>query len=472
MRLLLQKNKCALLFVTVLFLTSFVFTANANAQGMSASASDTQELGFKIGKLRLHPGLSLQNVFDTNVSNASDRYDDAAYRNKYPNNSTGKSKADIIHIVGSFKLNYPDDKVAVTLDLMAQYQHFFDLDDAGASDMSSITGRGRFSLMFFRASMFSFGLEDIFTRSVTPKQVGIAQTTDRIHNTAKAMFALKPGGGQLRFFLNYAFDFEKYDDDGTNSDQNWMQHQVNFDWELEFLPKTAVFMQNSFAYRDYYDFTPNPNNNTNVNSPNSMPFTSSIGLMGRITSKLLFNVSVGYGNTFSKNYDSFSHVLARAELIGQFTDTTMLKGGFSRTASPVTTYSWTADNKIYLEFKQWLVNKKLKLYLYSSYSFFQYGTPDQDIILDDGANPDVNDPNLRLDNRSDRLLKLTPSIRYDFLAWLNMEVGYTLSWRDTDYSVERINSDNAVGTDTGYYVSLSYYDYVKHEVFVKLTLAY
>lgn len=465
----LNKISALLLFMVFVGLlmaqSSFVF-----AQGVSAS-NGQDELGFKIGKLRLHPGFSLQNVFDSNVNNTSDKYESAAYTNKFPNSNLKPAKADILHIVGSFKLNYPDDKVAVTVDLMAQYQHYFDLDDSGASDMSSVTGRGRLSLMFFRASMFSFGVEDTFLRSVVPQQVGIAQTNDRIHNTAKALFSLKPGGGQLRFFLNYAFDLERYDG-SSNANQNWMEHTVNFDWELEFLPKTAFFMQNSFAYRDYYDFTSDPTNTTNVNSPNSMPFSTRVGLMGRITSKLLFNASVGYGNSFSDNYESFSHVLAKLELTGQFTDTTMLKGGFARTFAPVTTYSWTADNKLYLEFKQWLVGKKLKLYLYSSYSFIQYGTPDQDIILDEGTNPDTTDPNLRLKNRSDRMLKLTPSVRYDFLAWLNMEVGYTLTWRDTDYVVDRINSDNQIGGDPDYYKSTTYYNYMKHEFFVKLTLSY
>ena len=314
-------------------------------------------------------------------------------------------------------------------------------------------------------------VSDLVTRAVSPKVVGLGTTNDRIHNTALTRIHVKPGGGQLRLFFGYSNDLEHYDQRSARS-QNWDEHTASFEWELEFLPATAVFMRNTFSYRDYWQYSKADNpadgvSTTNTKSPNAMPLKTMIGIMGRITSHFLLNVSAGYGNSFSKNFKSFNNVIAKAEVTGQFTERTALKVGFERDFAPVTTYSYTIDNKIYAEFKQWFFRDSIKLYLFTSYNFIQFGQPDQGISLIQAS---LGQAPVRLTGgRLDRELVMTPSLRFDFLRWLNAEISYTLTWHDTNYFVDRVALR---GSGVGVANTTTYYNFLKHEAMVKLTLAY
>lgn len=433
--------------------------ASAHAQSLEAvQAAKEDSLGFKIGLLRIHPGLTIANVYDTNVQNRS-----AKNKEKIVGD-------DFLKIVGALKLHYPDPRLAFTLDGGISYTRYFGVIDPDSKSLSALEGNGRLALTLFRDAVAGFSLSDQVTRAVSPKVVGIGTTSNRIHNTALGRLHVKPGGGQLRLFFAYANDLERYDQK-TQRSQNWLEHKATFDWELEFLPSTAVFMHNTFGYRDYWQYSKADNpadgvSTVNTKSPNAMPFRTSIGIMGRITSRLLLNVSAGYGNSFSKNFQDFNSAIAKAEVTAQFTDRTALKVGFERDFSPVTTYSFTADNKIYTEFKQWLFRDSFKLYLFCSYNFIQYGDPDPGISLIDASSGAA--PFGLSGNRLDRELVLTPAIRYDFLRWFYAEVSYNLTWHDTNYFVERVTRSS----DGSYPTTRTYYDYVKHEAMVKLTLAY
>ncbi len=448
------------------------------AQEVSAE----RERGFKVGKLRLHPGLSLQNVFDSNVSNASDRYDNADYLARYfpsgrGNNGPQSNYDDVLHIVGAFKLDYPDDTVAVTLDTQLGYVRYFGIDNSDTSNLSSLSASGRLTADFFRASVVGFTLSDTFTRSTDVQQVGLAVTNDRIHNRGQARLNIRPGGGQLRFFVGYINDLEIYDDD-AQANQNWLEHTFNADWELEFLPETAVFMRNSFSMRDYYDFDANRDEDTtNSDSPDAMSLRITAGIYGRIASFFLLNLAVGYGRSFSDNFDDFNSAVAKVEAIFQLVSRTQFKAGYERSFSPVTTFSYLNEDKLYLEFRQWLFSDAFKLYLYGAYSFLNYGGTDAGVDVDDNAANVYSLVDFQADaglgKRSDRMLSTTASLRYDFLVWLWMELGYKFTWRDTDYFIERINSEFDRNTDPNqFYVSATYYDFIKHEGFLKLTFAY
>lgn len=429
-----------------------------------------QELGFKIGKLRLHPGISLQNVFDTNVSNASPRYESSEYITRYGTNLENPKATmdDILHIIGSFKLNYPDEKFALTLDSGIRYSRYFGVEAASTKDLSALTGNARLTMAIFPKAIVSAIISDSFSRAVSPQQSGLHHTTNRWYNKASLKLPIRPGGGQLRFFVGYDFVLEEYDAT-SQKNLNVYQHNFHLDWELEFLPKTAFFMKNEFSLRDYHEFNPAFDNfYTNSASPNAMPLKTMVGIMGRITSKLSLNVSAGYGNSFSKNFDSFNHLLAKAELTAQFTPRTMLKVGFERDYMVVTTFSYMVDNKPYLEFKQWLFSDAFEIYLYGSYSYYQYGSPDPNIYLNVNA-LDPTQSNFPIPSRSDSMVTVTPSLKYNFLAWLNMELGYTLTWKFSDYQLERFDTSLAAADR---YLGVTFYDYLKHEIFLKLSLAY
>ncbi|RJO63141.1 MAG: hypothetical protein C4523_21315 [Myxococcales bacterium] len=441
-------------FLAGLFCVLLASTAVAQEEVATTTSSRvTQDLGFKIGRLRLHPGFSLQNVYDSNVTNASSRYD--------PQSPTDPQIVQdyVMHLVGALRLEFPDDAISISLDGSAGYVRYFGLDNGSTTDLSALTGRVELAINLFKDAIVSFQLLDSFTRSVQPQQVGLVFTNDRIYNLASGRLGFKPGGGQLRFFTGYSFEFERYDDP-DQANLNWRQHNVFLQWELEFLPKTAFFMASSLGFRSYYDFDPARDEfATNAEAPDAMPFAVSAGVAGRISSKVLINISVGYGNSFSENYEDYSSVVAKAEITGQFTPRAFLKGGFERAYAVIPTYSYTAENKIYLEYQQYLLRETLRLYLYGAFSYIQFGPADQGVDTDLRPNEVA-----RIGDRHDMLWTLTPSLQYYILAWFNIEGGYTLTWRDTDYFIRRVNLDGEQ--------SFTYYDYLKHEVFLKLTLSY
>ncbi len=470
------------LIVSMLVISVFVVgflgqTASAQEEMQTLEQKQKKaenDRGFKIGKLRLHPGLSLQNVFDSNVNNASDKND--------TNYSGLVNYDDILHIIGAFKLNYPSDIVAFTLDGEARYVRYFGIDNSTTKDLSAPSGNVRVALNLFRKAVAGFEVSDTFTRSIEPKKVGIVDTNDRMHNQLSAKLNIRPGGGQLRFTLGYTHDLERYDSKkdaaGVNiyANQNWMEHNFLLNWEWEFFPKTALFMSNSFGIRDYYDFNvTNDNGNTNSSEPSAMPLRILLGVMGRVTNKFLINVAAGYGNSFSSGrQEDYNNFLGRLELVGQFTPRTQLKGGYARSFNPVTTFSYQVDNKIYMEFKQWFVNDSLKLSLYGYFSIFEFGRTDSGI--DDQGTPYGVDTDeaanqfLALGNRDIEFeASVTPSMRYDFLSWIYMEIGYTFTWRDSDFVYRIIDSSAAANQQVQ---QVTYYDYLKHEAFLKLTLAY
>lgn len=448
-----------------------VYAQDASA-AKGGGGSDTEK-GFKVGKLILHPGLSLQNVYDTNVTNASEQY---------PDKERQPTADDSLHLIGAFKMHYPSEVFAFTLDTQLAYVRYFGIEDPDTTQLSALTANGRVAVAIYKNAIFGATVKNAFTRAVDPSQVGVVHTSDRIHNQANLRLHLKPGGGQLRFFAGYTNDWEKYDE-GYYKNQNWLQHEIFLDWELEFLPKTAFFMSNKFQIRDYYEFKKEKPARTNSEAPNSMPLKILAGLMGRITKKLLINVSVGYGNSFAESdkLESFNSAIAKVEVTGQFTSRTSLKGGFERDFAPVTTFSYTVDNKAYAEFKQWLVNDQLKLNAYFSFTYIQFGQPDKGVdLIDNDVVPGTKTPAFTPPaERSDMLVTFTPSVRYDPLKWLFLEAGYTMTMRITDYKMEIYdiapptnpitklpmwNKDEPVG--------VTYYDYLKHMVFFKLTFSY
>ena len=460
---------CAAIWLVALGSAPYAWGEETVGQTEAASPKDSKELGFKVGKLRLHPGFSVQDIFDSNVSNSSGK---------------GSSKVnydDILRLLGAFRMNYPGEMVAFTFDGGISYARYFGIDNKDTIAMSSLVGDVRFGLSLFPNGVFGASLSDSFNRSADVKQVGIVNDDDatngRMHNTAELRLAVRPGGGQLRLFFGYRHGMELYENKSRDN-LTYMDHTVFLDWELEFLPKTAVFMTNTFTIRDYWKFDSSKNDSISSKEPSAMPLRSLVGIMGRVTSKLLINAAVGYGNSFSEHYTSYNMILGKLELTGQFTPSTSLKGGFERTFEVIPSFSYQADNKIYLEFKQWFLNDSLKLNLYGGFSIIQFGKPDKGIDIDERVNIDPAtqkekaDSIRRLPSRDlEYMITVTPSFSYNFLAWLALEIGYNFNYRDTPYSYTMVFADPK-DKSKKLMEQPYYFNYMKHEAFLKLTLAY
>lgn len=454
--------------VTIIALPFSVYAQSDVAKGKAAKIT-----GFKVGGFHLHPAFSLQNMFDTNVTNTSDRYNESFYKTRYPDRPVSKTYDDLLYIIGAFKANYPGTKFAFTFDSQVSYIRYFGIEDESTVDMSGLTAKARASISAFQESIVGFTLNESFTRSISASQVGLALTNKRIHNTAKFRLQILPGGGQLHLYLGYRNDLELYDS-SSKKNQNWLAHKVFFDWDLTFLPKTAVFMNANFTVHDYFEFdATNDNASTNTKSPNAMPLKVSVGIFGKITPKFHLNISAGYGNSFSENYASFNNAIAKVEFSTQFVQRSMMKIGAERDFAPVTTFSYRTDHKFYLEYKHRFLNERLQLYLKLQANWVWYGPEDRSINLNYDATGDPK--RLPSGERKDWKIETTPTIRYNILSWFAIEAGYTLATNITDYYIERIDAaagETPQNTTDEYWAGRTYYDYLTHQVFLKLTLSY
>ncbi len=452
----------SLLLAGLLFaLPAASFAQSAAAKADIKSGANNQAKGFKVGKLVIHPGISLQNVYDTNVQAKP----------------SGEELSDyILRIVAGLKLNYPDPDVSFTLDANAGYAHYFGLDedDSGndTSELSNITGQVRATLTLFPSNTVGGWINNNFRRLASPEQVATLTTTDRISNVANAVMSIKPGGGQLRFFIGYTNSLMIYEDTAAE-ENNWISHKASVQSEWEFLPETAAFADFNFSYRTYNDFKKIAYNGSinGVNesgtaglytqeAPDAMPIRFKLGLKSRFTDWFSMTAAAGYGNTMSVNgTDDFSSVIANLEGRFDFTRNTMLRVGFTRDFAPAPTYWYTANNKIYTEFKQLLLNEQITLYLYGSFDAIQYGQPSS------GALASLTKYTGSERDRTDMVATVAPSIKYAPIPFFQMELGYRMSTKITDYELYSDDSDKAN-------TNPSKYDYMRNEIFLKLESIY
>ena len=465
--------------LTLLLLAGLAQTAFAAPEkDLETEKEQAQEKdrGFHVGKLIIHPGISLQNVYGTNVNqtnaNNSTIVQDLATNRTVSVSGSKEAADDSLRVIGGLKMNYPSQNIRFSMDAQLQYAHYFGLSNQDASvsngvtqpkidtsNMSGISGMGRLALSIFPEAVVSGNLADTYTYSTLPQNVALNQTMAKHTNKAKVGLGIKPGGGQLRLNLGYQNIFENYSGESLKA-LNALDHEFSLNIELEFLPKTAWYLFGSYSMHDYYDWKLSDTNSRRISpsDPSSSPLRVITGLYGRITGRFSLNGSVGYGNTFnaSDTLENYNMLLAKLEGIVKFSERTQLKFGFERDFRPLVTYAWRADNKPYLELKQWFVSDQIKLYLYFAYSFVQYGEPDK--ALD--ANETTADTIESIPKRTDHDLLVRPSFRYEPLSWIALELAYNMNLRYVNETVTRtlLTSDNqAVVTTTDY-------DLVSHEV--------
>ncbi len=470
-----------------LLLASLIQTAYARPeQDLETQKQEEREKerGFHVGKLVIHPGISFQNVYGTNVTqtnaNTNSQTTDLVTNQTVNLTQSREAADDSLRVIGGLKLNYPSKNIRFTMDAQLQYAHYFGLSDEKAklsggvtqaeidtSNMSGLSGTGRLALAIFPEAVVNGSVSDAYSYATLPQNVALSQTLAKHTNKAKVGLGIKPGGGQLRLNLGYQNIFENYTGSGLEA-LNALDHEFSLNIELEFLPKTAWYFFGSYSLHDYYDWdeTRQADLRISPSDPNSSPLRLMTGLYGRITSRFSLNGALGYGNSFhaSSTMDSYNMLLAKLEGIVKFTDRTQLKFGFVRDFTPLVTYAWKADNKPYLELKQWFAGDQIKLYLYFAYSYVQYGKPDR--ALD--ANETTTDTIERIPDRTDNVLLVRPSFRYDPLNWISLELAYNLNLRYVNETVTRTTTNSL----NQMVVSTTDYDLTSHEVLFKFSMVY
>jgi hypothetical protein len=150
-----------------------------------------------------------------------------------------------------------------------------------------------------RRSGVPFG--DSATSPTLAGQAALAQraNTDfgNWYETAGATLQLQSPGGLLRGSLGYRFGYAWFDSSEFSYNNN-LTHSALLNLGWEFLPKTALFYDASFALQDYS----HPDRSPATALVDNRQITTRLGVNGAITSQIAATIAVGYAAGF---YDSF-----------------------------------------------------------------------------------------------------------------------------------------------------------------------
>ncbi|HOX45841.1 MAG TPA: hypothetical protein PK668_19730 [Myxococcota bacterium] len=384
--------------------------------------------GIKAGPGRLHLGLDLDLVYETNANYAA---------------SDGAVGDLILRMRPGLTLDFPSDVVSFLLNGKVGYDYYFGIEESDTSDLSSVVGSADMTVGFNPNGVFAVFLEDQLSRTGDPRYTSLAGKFDRTDNEAKLRFQIRPTGGALQFDLAYGFFLDWFDDlEGMSS----YGHRCYFSGKWRFFPKTALVIDFDADLRRY------PNRyESGAHNPDINGIRSYVGLLGQITSSLSIVAKVGYGDTLLEggtNLDGtpyaggdFRSAVAQVEASLRFA-TTFLQLGYSRNFQPVINFGWFGTDKLYLRFQQQFLGK-LNLGADFAFDMLAYGKPINSTATD----------------REDYLLYGGASADYMILDWLSLGLAYQFQVLLTDWT-----DPTAVGSTE--------LDYTKHAVIFRVVLDY
>jgi hypothetical protein len=145
---------------------------------------------------------------------------------------------------------------------------------------------------------------------------------------------------------------------------------------------------------------------------------------------------------------------------------------------PVATYQYYAEDKVYANFTQKFFNRLL-LKIDASYAHLAYGKnvkypalTNVNTVTDtvSGAVTTTTVTQKSID-REDHLIRVSPTLSYNFLPWLGLALQYTFETKQTPFFVSQRVARTAVTTPTDVTYT-TYYDYMDHRVLLTLAADY
>lgn len=363
---------------------------------LGSGQADARGNGIKAGSGRLHFGIDLELIFDSNPG-------------YFPSGHENQAMDLVLRTRPSLTLDFPSDVVAFELNGKVGYDYFLGIENSDTSNLSTVTGEADMRLGFNPNGQFSFFVIDNFSRSGDPRYTAISGRFDRTNNEVKALFQIKPGGGALTFDLAYGFFLDWFDDNGEGSTalSNY-GHRAYFSGKWKFLPKTALSVDFDADIRRFpYAYEAGPKN------PDINAIRATLGLIGQISPSISLIVKAGYGDSLiSGGYvgAGFRSAVGQAE-ISYKGATTLFQGGYSRNFQPVAGFAFFGQDRFYLRFRQQL-GGRFSLNADVAFDLLDFGVP--------------IDPIFGSGSRFDLFLSGGVSFEYHILDWLSLALDYRM----------------------------------------------
>jgi len=269
----------------------------------------------RLGDFELHPGIGAEVGYYSNPF-FSDRPQGSAALRIAPHlliSTLGEERQELD----------PSDRkpgwLAFSGGVSATFQHYFEY---AVRDAFNLDLRGDATLAPERP--ISLRVSEILQRSavpfgdtaVSPNATRISQGANytNYYENANVQLMVQSPGGLLRGSVGYRFGYAWFDSVGFLYNDN-MTHTVMLNTSWEFLPKTALFYDASYAYQSY----PHLTDQTLVEAArtqlvNNEQVSTRLGINGAITSRIGATVALGYAAGFYARGDDPSGLIGNLEV--------------------------------------------------------------------------------------------------------------------------------------------------------------
>ena len=389
--------------------------------------------GFKAGRLVLHPGLSLEGGYDSNVFLQDVDQEDSfilrlsAYLDVATEGTERQSQ-------GETNKAEPQ-KIQFRGGLGIRYYHF------GIDRLpDNVAGDAHVDFSYNPSPVFSLQIRDTFKRTVRPFSDpntidGTTISYGMNHNTASLDLVGRSKSQVLEGRVGYTNSLEFFDADIYGYGNN-MTHRVPASLSWLFFPTSALTYTVEYAGQNFANPDEILASPTLLSDNNRV--TNSIAYNGAVTETFSLTAMIGYAAGFYDIGDDFDGVIARLDTRWRPRPTIELIAGFDRDYRPSFIGNFTLMNRLYANVR-FTLSGAFQLGLKTWVSFDKSGL---------AVAPTL--PPTLLGNqpyREDTRLYAGIFGEYRFKAWLALfgEVGYLADFTDFQYAGAGALLDPAAG---------------------------
>jgi hypothetical protein len=382
-----------------IFCVMLASVSSVSAQAWLSDRKRAEGSGIRVGDLELHPGI----VKGSAAFRVAPHLFLSTLGAERSGADTGTYTPGWVRFVGG---------------LSAAYQHYF-IDSA--HDALNTDANLDFTLAPERP--VGLKLTEVFSRtalpfsdSVSPAPGAVARPDfTRYTETAGAQLLLQTSGGLLKAGLGYRFGDSWFDDIGFRVNNN-MTHTGTLTASWEFLPKTALFYDASFAYQNY-----SRDSNMVQGQPaftrlyDNTQLSTRVGLNGAITSRLGATIAAGYAAGFFRGGDDYEGLIGSIE--GRFTPSEISEIALVGDRTFLTAYqgNYQERNRVYARMRL-LVGRAFLIGARLGVEFLKFG-------FDEFQG-----------NRNDRRYFGELSGEYRFISWLALTTQFNMLIDDTTFA--------------------------------------
>ncbi|MBT6431460.1 MAG: hypothetical protein HOK97_07920 [Deltaproteobacteria bacterium] len=416
-----------------------IFTAFGSLNTNTASANSAGDNGILIGDARLHPFLDFHTNFVSNPNRAS----------------TGGQSDLALTVRPGFNLELTGSGTELFFTTNAGYKHYLGLNDqdnsAVTSNLSRLNVGAALEAKFLKQGSLPLNLKIEFLHDETPRNQTLNQKLTHNMISSNLGFDAKPGGGALKFTLNYKPSIDLYPE--ADEALTTHRHVASFKTLWKFLPKTATFFETSFDALMYLSDTPvlsvdntDDTSTTTVVNQDIQFFNVYTGLTGSITEKFRVLLRLGYGQALltetqlATGESNPAGFLGQVDLKFKSSNNIVIGAGFNRTLSGAALYKYMIDNNIYLSSKATLA-RRWGFSVKGSVSMLEYGK----------LSIDSTDT-----NRSDTMIRVEAVASVAVTDWFVIALVDKVETLITDYSLNGSESPKYFFNDLFLRLSVRY----------------